>query len=219
MKNKVMRALLLGMCIALCVAPLATAAQDEWHMAKKIRPGLTLPMAKLKCDMQRLWIDHGTLTHKYIVSAIANMEDKDEVLARLLRNQQDIGNAFKPYFGEDAGNKLAKLLTEHIVIGGRLIDALKAGNQADADKYNKEWFKNGDDIARFLSSINPNWSYQELRAMWDQHLKLVTEQAAARLAQNWDADIAAFDRGEDHLIKLVDMLTAGIIKQFPRKLQ
>ncbi|MFC5528786.1 glycosyltransferase [Cohnella yongneupensis] len=218
MKSKLFRAMLLSLCIALCVAPLAQAKSDYWHPAKT-RPGLTIPMVKLKCGLQRLWIDHGNWTHKYIVSAIAGLEDKDKVLARLLRNQQDIGNAFKPYYGEEAGNKLAKLLTEHIVLAGKLIDALMKGNAADAAKINKEWYRNADDIAKFLAAANPNWSYPDMKLMLEEHLKFVADQVTARLAKDWDKDIVAFDLGEDHLIKLANMLTAGIIKQFPKKFQ
>ncbi len=219
MRSKLLRALLLGMSIALCIAPLATAAQDEWQLAKKTRPGLTLPMVKLKCDMQRLWLEHGSWTHRYIVSALAGLDDKDKVLARLLRNQQDIGNAIKPYYGEEAGNKYASLLTEHIVLAGKIVDALKSGNQVDAEKINKDWHKNADDIARYLSGLNPNWSYQDLKAIWDRHLELITEQLKARLAKDWEADIVAFDKGQDHLVKYANTLSTGIVKQFPNKFQ
>lgn len=217
MTSKLLRTVLLTMCVALFAAPFAAQAQGgEWRPAKT-KPGLTLQMAKLKCEMQKLWYEHGDWTHRYIVSAVAGLEDKDAVLARLLRNQQDIGNAIKPYYGEEAGNKLAALLTEHIQIAGKLLEALKSNNQAEADKLNKEWYRNADDIAKFLSGINPNWQYQEMKAMWEQHLKFVADQAGARLTKNWDADIAAYDKGQDHLMKLADMLAIGIIKQFPNK--
>jgi hypothetical protein len=78
--------------------------------------------------------------------------------ARLLRNQQDIRNAMKPFYGEDAGNQLGKLLTEHIVIAGKVVDAAKSGNAAELEKNNKEWYRNADDIASFLSKANPNWT-------------------------------------------------------------
>lgn len=45
-------------------------------------------------------MEHAIWTRSYIVSAIGGLEDQDKVLARLLRNQDEIGNAIKPYYGE-----------------------------------------------------------------------------------------------------------------------
>lgn len=49
------------------------------------------------------------------------------------------------------------------------------------------------------------------------HLKFVADEAVARIKKDWDADIRAFDEGEDHIIKMADTLTEGIVKQFPNK--
>nr|WP_233516812.1 glycosyltransferase [Paenibacillus curdlanolyticus] len=166
--------------------------------------------------MRRLWIDHAEWTKYYIISAIAGLEDQEQVLARLLRNQQDIGNAFKPYYGEAAGNKLATLLQEHILLAGKVLAAAKAGNQAELAAANKEWYRNADDIARFWSSINPNWPENQLKDILYKHLELITEIVGARLKKDWAADILATDKGEDHLIMLADVLSAGIMKQFPK---
>jgi hypothetical protein len=154
-------------------------------------------------------------TRSYILSNLAGLLDQEQVLARLLKNQKDIGNAIKPYYGEAAGNKLAELLTEHIAIAGKIVNAAKSGNQADFEKFNKEWYKNADDIAKFLSSANPNWTHKQIKDLLDRYLQLLTENVAARLAKNWEADIIAFDQGEDHIIMLADTLTEGIVKQFP----
>ncbi|WP_341870818.1 hypothetical protein [Brevibacillus antibioticus] len=115
--------------------------------------------------------------------------------------------------GEEAGNKLGKLLTEHIVLAGKIIDAAKNGDQASVAK----WFRNADDIAKFLSSANPNWTEKELKDLLYKHLELLTGNLQARLKKDWEADIETFDKGEDHIITLADVLTAGIIKQFPNR--
>jgi hypothetical protein len=39
----------------------------------------------------------------------------------------------------------------------------------------------------------------------------------ARLTKNWDADVRAFDKVYDHILKMADALSAGIVKQFPAK--
>jgi hypothetical protein len=176
---------------------------------------------KSECDLKmaerRLWIDHVLWTRSFIVSDLASLEDKGPVLERLLKNQDDIGNSIKPYYGEEAGNKLAALLREHIKIAGQVTDAAKSGNKEDLEKYNKLWYENADQIADFLSAANPNYSNKALKDMLHKHLQFITDQVVARLNKNWKADIEAFDKGEDHMIKFADMLSDGIIKQFPKK--
>lgn len=180
-----------------------------------------LPVNKATCDLkmglQRLWIDHVLWTRNYLVSDFASLEDKDAVLERLLRNQDDIGNAIKPYYGKEAGEQLAKLLREHIVLAGQVADAAKTGDKDNLNKYNKLWYANADDIAKFLSAANPNYSEKTLKDMLHKHLEFVTKQAVSRLQKNWKADIKAFDEGEDHMVHFADYLAKGIIKQFPDK--
>ncbi|HLE08410.1 MAG TPA: glycosyltransferase, partial [Thermodesulfobacteriota bacterium] len=36
-----------------------------------------------------------------------------------------------------------------------------------------------------------------------------------RLKKDWAADIDAYDKGHMHILNFSDVLTAGIIKQFP----
>lgn len=86
-------------------------------------------------------------------------------------------------------------------------------------KYNAELYRNADDIAKFLSDANPNWSRKDLQDLLYTHLKFITDQATARIAKDWKADILAFDKGEDHIIKLADALAQGIVKQFPDRLK
>ncbi len=177
--------------------------------------------SKAACDLRmeerRLWIDHVSWTRSYIISALASLEDKDDVAQRLLKNQDDIGNSIKPVYGEEAGNSLAKLLREHIELAGQVVDAAKNGNKTDLDKYNKLWYENADEIADFLSSANPNYSNKTLKDMLHKHLQFVTDQVVARLNKDWKADITAYDKGEDHMIEFADILIDGIIKQFPEK--
>ena len=172
---------------------------------------------KLKYEMQKLWTEHGWWTRSVIVSKLANLEDQNEVLNRLLQNQVDIGNLIKPYYGDEAGNKLTELLKEHIVIAGGIIDAAKKGDQGNVDKLNKDWKRNADDIVAFLTKANPNWSKQELTDMFYTHLKFTTDEVTDRLKKKWKADIKTADLNETHLIHMGDMLTDGIVKQFPEK--
>lgn len=176
---------------------------------------------KTKCDLKmnqrRLWIDHVSWTRSFIVSDIASLEDKSIVLERLLKNQDDIGNSIKPYYGEDAGNKLSVLLKEHIELAGNVLESAKNKDSKALEKNNKLWYENADKIADFLSTANPNYSNKVLKDMLYKHLQFVTDQVVARLSNDWKSDITAYDKGEDHMIHFADILSDGIIKQFPDK--
>lgn len=176
---------------------------------------ITPKMVKLKTDMQRVWIDHTIWTRSYIVSAISNRADQKYVLDRLLRNQQDIGNTIKPFYGDEAGDKLAGLLREHILIAGKIVEAAKAGQQDQVEQLQKDWHRNADDIARFLSEANPYWPFEKMQEMMYTHLKLITEIVLDCLKGDWQGDIEATDKNETHMIHLANILTRGIIRQFP----
>ena len=186
-------------------------------MEQKSHDGSTPNNARcnLKMEERRLWIDHVSWTRSVIMSDLASLEDTKPSLERLLKNQDDIGNSIKPYYSEEAGNKLAALLKEHINLATKVVDSAKSNNKADLEKYNKLWYKNADEIADFLSSLNPNYSRKDLKDMLHKHLQFVTDQVVARLNKDWKADIEAYDKGEDHMIMFSDMITDGILKQFP----
>ncbi|WP_404349507.1 glycosyltransferase [Sutcliffiella horikoshii] len=173
---------------------------------------------KFENAFRKLWIDHVLWTSNYITSATtAGAEDQKEVLTRLLKNQEDIGNAIKPVYGEEAGNKLTELLKEHIVIAGKIVDAAKEGNESLVKQLNKEWVRNADDIAAFLSGANPNLKNEDLKKMLYMHLELVANDLSASLAKDWNARIVAIDEGVTHIILMADAISAGVVKQFPDK--
>ena len=175
------------------------------------------PTGNIFKEQERLWIDHVSWTRSYIISAIAGLKDQDDVLQRLLKNQEDIGNSIKPFYGEEAGKKLTNLLKEHISLAGKVLKAAKANDKQELDKYNKLWYENADKIAEFLSATNPNYSQKKLKNMLYTHLKLLTDQVVARLGNDWKADINAFDKGETNMIHFADILAAGIMKQLHDK--
>jgi hypothetical protein len=61
-----------------------------------------------------------------IVDFAAGLPDLQTAEARLLRNQTDIGNAVKPFYGAAAGNKLTSLLRTHILEAVPVLEARQA---------------------------------------------------------------------------------------------
>lgn len=135
----------------------------------------------------------------------------------MLKNQDDIGNAIKPYYGEEGGKQLTDLLYPHIKISAEVVKAARSENTAALDDANKRWYANADEISEFLSKANPNWKLADMKIMMNTHLKLTTNEAVARIKKDYDADIKAHDAVHMDILKMADMLSEGIIMQFPEK--
>ena len=179
--------------------------------------GISKSEVQLKTNMRKLWEDHVFWTRNVIFCITDGLPGADQAVKRLLQNQTDIGDAIKPYYGEDAGKKLTSLLNPHITIAAEVVKAAKAGNKATLDEASKRWNSNANEISAFLSKANPNWPMADMKMMMDNHLKLTTDEAVQRIKKEYDADIVAFEKVEEEILKMADMLTDGIIKQFPEK--
>ena len=173
--------------------------------------------ANLRADMRKLWTDHTVWTRVYIMEAVGDQADAQAAATRLLKNQDDIGNAIAGYYGKPAGDKLTALLKEHITIAVDIIKFAKAGDKANQQQADAKWKKNADEIADFLAKANPNWPKATLASMMSKHLSTTTDEVVARLTKNWDADVKAYDAVYDHILMMADALSDGIIKQFPQK--
>ncbi len=113
---------------------------------------------------------------------------------------------------------LTALLRPHILIAAEVVDAAIAGDNGRLQDALARWYENSDEIADFLSVANPdNWPREALRAEMRHHLDLTLLEAQARLRGDWDADIAAYDTVHTHILGMADILSSGIIRQFPRK--
>ena len=192
----------------------SSSTYSEPHSAS-MAPAATGSRAALSSAMRDLWADHVIWTRQYIIAATGDQPDADAAAKRLLANQEDLGRAIVPYYGEAAGRRLADLLKDHILIAVDVVKAAKANDQTALASADQRWHANAADIATFLSGANPNWPRGAVLSMMNEHLALTTQEAVARLNRNWSADIATFDKIFDQAMMMADTLTDGIVKQFP----
>jgi hypothetical protein len=167
--------------------------------------------------MRKLWEDHITWTRMFIVDFVADSPATEATTGRLLQNQVDIGDAIKPFYGDEAGDQITALLQDHILIAADILTAAKAGDQEAVDEASERWYANADDIAAFLSSANPDrWPLEEMQGMMRDHLDLTLAEAVARLQGDFQTDIATYDEVHGQILEMADMLSEGIIAQFPK---
>jgi hypothetical protein len=203
---------------ALMVTLVTDVSMGQTKMKKEAQKSHALTArATLKTDMRKLWEDHVIWTRNVILCIVDDIPGSDQAVKRLLQNQTDIGNAIKPYYGEAAGNKLTGLLIPHITIAAEVVKAAKSGNNSALDEANKRWYANANEIAVFLNKANSHWPLAEMIQMMDEHLKLTTNEAVQRIKKNYEADVVAYDEVHNEILKMSDMLSSGILNQFPMK--
>jgi hypothetical protein len=167
--------------------------------------------------MQRLWIDHVVWTRQYVVAAVDDRPEVGEAATRLLKNQEDIGNAIVPFYGKAAGKQLAELLKQHIMIAVDLVAAAAAGDERKFKTFDRKWDRNADDIAAFLAGANPNLTKKDVADILHVHLVLTKDEAVARIKHDYKKDAATFDQIVTEILTLSDALSQAIVAQFPEK--
>ena len=179
----------------------------------KPNTGISPENLKIMEEMNMLWEQHVFWNRLLLISIAENLRDVDFTRKRLLRNPMDIANLYRGFYGGNIANRMSELLTEHLVIGEKIIVALKEGNSEQATELSKDWHKNADDISEFFASFNPFYNKEEIRKMFYNHLRLTTDEVEARIRKDYEADIAAFDKVEQEALEMARYFSAGIIKQ------
>lgn len=196
------------------LAPAASAMPGHAMTAGK---AATTPKALAFHDaMRSLWVAHGTWTERAIVDYVGELPDAQLAIDRLLRNQTEIGSAVKPYYGSKAGAELTKLLKEHINAAVAVLVAAKSGDAAATAKAKAAFYANGNRVAGFLHAANPrHWPLKAMRTMMRVHLDQVVGLAVDQLTGRYSAAISLYGTYIDHLLDMADMLSGGIVQQFP----
>jgi len=181
-------------------------------------PARTVKAVRFHDQMRALWEEHGSWTRMVIVSFVGNLPNLSAAEQVLLDNQVKIGDAVKPYYGRAAGNQLTKLLKAHILGAVNVLVAAKSGDANQLRQAEAAWSANGRQIADFLHAANPRFlSRAAARQMMKVHLNQVIEQAVDELKGDYAGSAQAYAPYIRHILDMADMISGGIIRQFPAR--
>ena len=173
---------------------------------------------ELNENMRKLWSDHMHWTLTTVDAFYHHPDALNDNLTRLLQNQQDIGAAIVPYYGQAAGNQLAALLTEHIELAVPVLTAAQSNDQAALETAIANWNQNAKDIANFLTTANPeNWPQSATEPALLHHIEHTINYSVKILQNDHAGALVTFEHALEHMLQLADTLSQGIAKQFPDK--
>lgn len=163
--------------------------------------------------MRKLWNDHIVWTRQYMISEMSGAADKDAIFNRLRQNAQDMAKAMKETHPSIDDKVLGGILDSTVLMMTKLIFETNLGSDRTGAFETKEaLMKHLDRTAQYLNTANPGWSLAELKLMLQGYLNETHNEILARKNQIWDADIAAYDRLNNHVMKLADAFATGTIQ-------
>jgi hypothetical protein len=184
---------------------------DEFNMHRR------MTVAELSNLVHRLWDEHVLWTRLTIISIANDLPDTGMVINRLLNNATQFGILFAQFFSPEISRRFAQLMREHLVIAAELVRAAKRGDTEEVTRLEREWYRNADEIARFLSEINPHWKEEEIREMMHEHLALTENEAVAILNNRWEESIDLFCKIEHQAFMMANTYIEGLVAQFPNR--
>src|SRR5919199_425840 len=212
------RRALAAIIVAAMLAALVVGSSPGANAARHDDRPITTKALAFHDAMRALWESHGTWTERAIVDFVGGLPDTQFAIERLLRNQTEIGNAVKPFYGRKAGNRLTALLKGHINAAVAVLEAAKSGDSNATAQAKVAFYANGNRIARFLHAANPHhWSLHAMKRMMRMHLDQVVALAVDQLQGRYAAAVHLYDRYIAHILDMADMLSTGIVRQFPAR--
>lgn len=159
----------------------------------------TMRNMHLRTRSHLLWMEHVAYTRLYLISVVNNLPDTELVLARLMKNQEQIG-------GND--KVLVKLLKEHIAIAGDIVGTLI--KKVPIDKLYELWKMNAYQIANQLA-ISTLHSPHLVKKMTDEmyhHLMLTRNECSAYVNKDYEGSIEYYDKAMGAIIKFSNFIVS-----------
>lgn len=161
-----------------------------------------------------LWSQYIIWIRTFIINDSCDFGNLPYITERIIQNTQNFEDAFFKYYGYVNSQKFEQLLKNHFFISTELMYDVKTRNTESVNSHRIEWYKNADEIADFLASINPYWSKEKWQNLLYDHIKMLEVHEKCLLLTQYEGNIENYQAIENQSKIMADYMAEGIIKQF-----
>jgi hypothetical protein len=175
-------------------------------------------VAEMKQAFRDLWLGH-IFWVRHVVSNIAtnDPDERDAAEKEVVANTKQIADTIAPFYGEAASEKLNSLLDVNIDAVREYSEATVARSKQRQDAALARLASNADDIADFLSHVNPYLQKDNVRSLIAAHGAHHVLQINQYKANDYAHLGATWPLMRQHVYVIADTLTTALVKQFPSK--
>jgi hypothetical protein len=173
---------------------------------------------EMKQTLRDLWVGH-IFWIRHVVSNIAtnDPEERDAAEKEVVANTKQIASTMTPFYGEVASEKLYRLLDVNISAVREYSEATVAEDKRRQDAALALLASNADDIADFLSHLNPYMQKETVRGLIAAHGAHHVLQINQYKAKEYARLGATWPMMRQHIYVIADTMTTALVKQFPDK--
>ncbi len=214
MKRSLIKSFVAGVMLALAANGQAATTEP----ASKAPSTVSIKLASTRAALRDLWVGHIFWVRETVVHLAAKNTDAAKVAEQdVVANAKQIAAAIEPFYGKPAADQLFNLLAGHYGAIKKHAQATLANNAGDAKKALDEALANAGEIAKFLSSANPNLPEATLRSLLTAHGGHHVQQNQQIAAHKFAEEAKTWEAMKNHLYAVADALADGLAKQFPEK--
>ncbi len=175
-------------------------------------------VAEMQQTLRDLWVGH-IFWVRHVVSNIAtnDPEERDAAEKEVVTNTKQIAHTMAPFYGEVASEKFYRLLDGNIGAVREYSEATVAENKQQRDAALAHLASNADEIADFLSHLNPYLHKDTVRSLVATHGAHHVLQINQYKKKDYAPLGATWPMMRQHIYVIADTLTTALAKQFPSK--
>ena len=173
---------------------------------------------EMKQTLRDLWVGH-IFWVRHVVSNIAtnDPEERNAAEQEVETNTKQIANTMTPFYGEAASEKLYRLLDGNIGAVEEYSEATVAESKQQQDAALAHLADSADEIADFLSHLNPYLQKDTVRALIETQGAHHVLQINRYKTKDYAPLVATWPMMRQHIYVIADTLTTALAKQFPSK--
>ena len=200
------------------MAPAAPVfAQHAEHIIVAQAPAAA-KVSETGAALRDLWVGHIFWVRNVVVDTLAgNKKAAAASEKEVVANARQIAAAIEPYYGKAASEKLFGLLAGHYGAVKQYLEATAAGSKPTQEAAFKNLAGNATEIAKFLSSANPNLPFDTLNGLLLAHGAHHVQEIQQFKARQYAEEAQTWEAMKKHMYVIADALAGAIAKQFPAK--
>lgn len=171
---------------------------------------LTYAQMNMIFNARIFWRRFTTWNRVYIISRYVGIGTAEEAFSHLYLETSGFGDMLQIVYERESSYRLSRLVNLFTFIFRDLVSSHIQGNLEAVRQNVDRLYKNADDMAAFLASINPFLDEAEWKSMLHAYAKATIEEANSFITGNYSKDLELFQQLTEISNQMGDSLAEGL---------